>query len=87
MTRHYREHVAQGAFARHARRLREELALGTPRRHLEVIVELLQKLLPDCGSNVLADHYRRELSELARLVARRSSDRVIAQRPTLRLIK
>lgn len=88
MTRHYREHMAQVAFERHARRLRDELALGTPRRHLDVLVELLERLLADCGSTLLTDGYRRELAELGRLVSTRSHDRIVAQRPNhLRLIQ
>lgn len=80
MSRHIRqlrEYRAQQAFARNLGRLRIELRLGTPRRHLDVLVELLDALLPECGDTLLAASYRDELGRAKADVARRSHLRLV----------
>lgn len=77
MTGHYRQHTAENAFERNASRLRLELSLGTPRRHLDVLVELLRVLVEDTGGTLLTTQYRTELAELEQAVATRSNLRVV----------
>lgn len=77
MTTHYKRHVAALAFERNAGKLRIELSLGTPRRHLDVLVELLQALLEETGGTLLTAQYRAELAELREQVARRHHLRVV----------
>lgn len=72
-----RMHRAQQAFERNLGRLRLELRMGTPRRHLDVIVELLEALLPDCGKSKLTDCYRSELHAAKTLVSQRCNLRLI----------
>jgi hypothetical protein len=72
-----KQHRAQQAFERNLGRLRLELRMGTPRRHLDVLVELLETLLPDCGHTRLTDHYRTELHAAKTEVARRSNLRLV----------
>jgi hypothetical protein len=71
------EHRAQQAFARNIGRLWLELRLGTPRRHLDVLLELCDSLLRDCGKNQLADHYRVELHTARTQVSQRSNLRLV----------
>lgn len=77
MTRHYKQHQASQAFDRNASRLRLELAMGTPRRHLDILVELLETLLPDTGGSLVTEHYRQQLAQLKRDVANRSNLRLV----------
>lgn len=77
MTRHYRRHTAENAFERNASRLRLELSMGTPRRHLDVLVELLEVLVEQTGATLLTTQYREELTALKRLVATRSNVRLV----------
>jgi hypothetical protein len=72
------QHRAQQAFARNIGRLWLELRLGTPRRHLDVLLELCDALLPECGSSQLTDNYRAEL---------RAARDQVKQRSNLRLVK
>lgn len=85
--RQLREFRAQQAFERHLARLREELRAGTPRERLDVLVELLDGLLPDCGRTRLTECYREELAALRREVVQRSNERRAAQPTRLRLVK
>ena len=71
------QHRAQQAFARNLGRLWLELRTGTPRRHLDVLVELLDTLLSDCGSSQLTERYRVELHEAKAQVSQRSHLRLI----------
>lgn len=72
---------AQQAFERNLGRLRLELRLGTPRRHLDVLVELLEALLPDCGDGtLLTESYRRALHAVRSQIALRSDERVVRRR-------
>lgn len=77
MTSHYKRHCASLAFERNASRLRMELALGTPRRHLDVLLELLATLIEDTGGTALTTQYRAELAELQNAVKSRSHLRVV----------
>jgi hypothetical protein len=77
MTKHYRQHAAGSAFERNASRLRLELSMGTPRRHLDVLVELLRVLVEETGGTQLTARYRAELADLERAVATRSNLRVV----------
>lgn len=77
MTRHYKQHQASQAFDRNSSHLRRELALGTPRRHLDVLVELLETLLPETGGSLVTEHYRQQLEQLKRDVAGRSNLRLV----------
>lgn len=77
MTRHYRQHVAQRDFEKNASRLRLELTMGTARRHLDVLVELLESNLRDAGDSLLAQGYAAELATLETMVRTRSNLRVV----------
>lgn len=72
-----RQHRAQQAFARNMGRLWLELRMGTPRRHLDVLVELLDALLPECGDSRLSEHYRAELYSAKIQVSQRSNLRLV----------
>jgi hypothetical protein len=72
-----RQHRAQQAFERNLGRLRLELRMGTPRRHLDVLVELLDALLPECGKTQLTDCYRAELHAAKTQVSQRSHLRLV----------
>jgi hypothetical protein len=58
-----RQHRAQRAFTRTIAKLWLELRLGTPRRHLDVLVELCDALLSECGKSKLSECYRFELDK------------------------
>lgn len=72
-----KEHRAQRAFERNLGRLRLELRMGTPRRHLDVLVELLEALVPECGKSKLSEHYRAELHAVKLDVSQRSNLRLV----------
>lgn len=77
MTAHYKRHQACSAFERNASRLRLELSMGTPRRHLDVLLELLRTLVEETGGTIVTTQYRAELAELQRAVATRSNLRLV----------
>lgn len=65
------------AFERNVERLNFELAMGSPRRHLDVLLELLRTLLPLCGDNSLVtSNYTERLERLERIVAGRHNLRI-----------
>lgn len=72
-----RQHRAQQAFQRNVAKLWLELRSGTPRRYLDVLVELCEALLPECGSSQLTNAYRSELAEAKRQVSQRSNLRLV----------
>jgi len=79
-SRQLAEHRAQQRFTANMRALHLELAESSPptaRRHLDVLVELLETLLPFCGQSVLTAAYRAELSEIRLRVAVRHNLRLI----------
>ena len=73
----FKQHRAQLAFERNLGRLRLELRMGTPRRHLDVLVELLDTLVSECGQTKLTECYRAELHAVKLLVAQRSNLRLV----------
>ncbi len=76
--RHFREHKAQERFVRNMQLLDLELAMGSPRRHLDVLVELLELLVEQCGNSILADAYRSELAHAKRRVTTRGNLRLVS---------
>jgi len=72
------EHQNREAFHRALGKLQLELALGTPRRHLDTLVELAVAYLSACGESELSVSLR---AELGRVMA------MVATRPNLRLVK
>jgi hypothetical protein len=77
MTAHYKRHQACAAFERNASRLRLELTMGTPRRHLDVLLELLRTLVEETGGTLVTEQYRAELAQLQAAVHQRSSLRLV----------
>lgn len=77
MTAHYRRHCGARDFARNATKLRIELKLGSARRHLDILLELLEANLRDAGDSLLAQSLATELDELKGLVANRSHLQVV----------
>jgi hypothetical protein len=75
---HYTRYRAQARFRARLADLHGELANGAARRHLEVLIELLDLLLPGCGKSTLTDTWRDELDGLRPRVA---------ARPNLKLIR
>lgn len=72
-----REHRAQRAFERNIGKLWLELRAGTPRRHLDVLVELCAALLAECGKTKLTECYRAELHAAKHQVTQRSQLRLV----------
>lgn len=74
----FAEHRARQTFARYAARLERELDAGTERRHLDPLVDLLERVLPECGPITLeVAGYRRTLAALkSRVEARRHLRRI-----------
>jgi hypothetical protein len=75
--KHYSEHHAQARFMRNVQLLELELAMGTARRHLDALVELLDLLQAQCGQSVLAATYRAHLVELKQRVTTRGNLRLV----------
>lgn len=59
-----RQLYARERFEHQIARLRIEIRLATRRRHLDVIVELLEWLLAEAGTGCLVTRYRTELDEV-----------------------
>ena len=78
-TRQYAEHLAQLRFVRNRQLLELELQMGSARRHLDVLIELLELLLPHCGSSQLVTTYRGELSTLKQRATTRTNLRLVLQ--------
>jgi hypothetical protein len=76
--RHFSEHRAQQRFQRNMQLLDLELTMGTARRHLDVLVELLEQLVEQCGHSLLSDGYRSELAHAKRRVASRGNLRLVS---------
>lgn len=64
----YDLYKAEKGFEETYSRLGVELALGTPRRHLDILVELCEVYLRDCGGSELAVTYRDQLDRTKRLI-------------------
>jgi hypothetical protein len=78
--RHFREHKAAERFCRNMQLLALELTMGTPRRHLDVLVELLELLVEQCGNSIRTDAFRAELSHAKRRVDTRGNLRLVQPR-------
>lgn len=74
---HYRRYRGAEDFARNATKLRIEIKLGSARRHLDVLVELLECNLRDAGNSQLAQKLATELYDLKTLVRTRSHLEVV----------
>jgi hypothetical protein len=59
-----REGEARARLERHLRRLSLELAMGTPRRYLDPLVELCELLVEQTGGNLLTTALRAQLADL-----------------------
>jgi hypothetical protein len=59
-----RQLYARERFEHHIARLRIEVRLATRRRHLDVIVELLEWLVAESGTGRMVSRYRAELDEV-----------------------
>lgn len=70
------QYRALQAFERNCERLHFEILMNTPRRHLDVLLELLRTLLPLCGSNQLVAAYGKRVDRLERIVAGRHNLRL-----------
>jgi hypothetical protein len=77
--RQYAEHQAQLRFVRNRQLLELELQMGSPRRYLDALVELLELIVPHCGGSELAASYRAELDALKHRVVTRSNLRLVLQ--------
>ncbi len=64
----YDRYKAERGFEENYSRLGLELAVGTPRRHLDILVELCEVYLRDCGDTELATTYRTPLDRSKRLI-------------------
>lgn len=64
----YDRYRAEKGFEENHSRLGLELAVGTPRRHLDILVELCEVYLRDCGDSELAVSYRNRLDRTKRLI-------------------
>jgi hypothetical protein len=60
--RQHREARARARFEHHLRRLELELAMGSPRRYLDPLVELLELLIERTGGNLYTAGYRQKLA-------------------------
>lgn len=76
--RHFREHQAQARFERAMQRLDLELTMGTARRHLDVLVDLLELLVEQCGNSLRTDAFRSELAHAKRRVGTRGNLRLVS---------
>lgn len=74
-----KEADAIASFTRITQRLQLELALGTLRRHLDPLVELLEVYVEQTGGNHTTGILRGQLAELKRTVATRSYLRPVAK--------
>jgi hypothetical protein len=72
-----RQHRAQQAFARSIAKLWLELRAGTERRHLDVLCELCEAFLAECGKTQLTQSYRAELDTASAQALQRSHLRLI----------
>lgn len=76
--RHFREHKAAERFTRNMQLLDLELAMGSARRHLDVLVELLELLVEQCGNSLRTESFRAELSHAKRRVTTRGNLRLVS---------
>lgn len=76
-----KEQAAREAFDRNLERLYFEIKMGTPRRHLDVLLEFLDSLVQETGDNLYTEHYGRLLAEAKRRVSTRTNLRLVRGAP------
>jgi hypothetical protein len=64
----YDRYKAEKGFVESHDRLALELCLGTPRRHLDILVELCEVYLRECGDTELAANFRERLDRSKRVI-------------------
>lgn len=77
MKTHYAEHLAREQFSRKLEQLQFELAMESPRRVLDYLIDHLEDLLPRVGSNTLRDSFAEQLTRAKQTVARRHNLRLV----------
>jgi hypothetical protein len=77
MSRQFKDHIAQQRFERNLQRLDMELNASTPRRHLDVLVELLELLVGGMPATLLAAANRQKLNAIKTRVATRPNLRLV----------
>jgi hypothetical protein len=75
-----RERASCEAFERQMSRLHFELSMGTARRHLDVLLEFLESLLPQTGGSLQTESYARQLKEAHHRVSTRHNLRLLKGR-------
>jgi hypothetical protein len=75
----YEKHLEE-AIERNLDRLRFELSMGTARRHLDVLTELIRTLLAGLPATALRDTYQAKLDVAERMVACRHNLRIVKGR-------
>jgi hypothetical protein len=77
VNRQLAERATVAALDRNFERLELELRLGTPRRHLDVLVEFLETLTRSLPPTKMRDAYQERLDRINRIVARRHHLRLV----------
>ena len=77
--RQKREAAAADEFIHWTQRLQFELAMRTPRRHLDSIVRVLELCIERAGDSLLVQEMKRQLAELKATVATRHNLRSVAK--------
>lgn len=75
---HYSEYRARQQFARKLEQLHFELAMQSPRRFLDYLLDHLDTLLPMVGKTTLRDSFADQLVRAKGLVAQRHNLRPVA---------
>jgi hypothetical protein len=74
------EAQARKEFERYMGLLGLDLAMNTPRRHLDVSVRLLELLVEQTGGNLLTEQFRVKLADLKKRVAMRGNLKLVGAR-------
>ena len=77
MKTHYAEYRAREQFIRKLEQLHFELAMESPRRVLDYLIDHLDSLLPQLGQNTLRDAFSAQLDRAKQFVARRHNLRLV----------
>jgi predicted Zn-dependent protease with MMP-like domain len=77
MTRHYRQWRARQNFSRKLEQLHFELAIESPRRVLDYLLEHAEDLLGQIEGSALRDSFEGQLARAKRLVATRHNLRLV----------
>lgn len=78
MKAHYTEYRARQQFSRKLEQLHFELAMESPRRVLDYLIDHLDDLLPQVGDNTLRDSFAGQLTRAKGLVSRRHNLRLVS---------